>query len=66
MANFHDWELSPYQFAAEKMCQRVGESPHELVQDAAGMQVPMWIGYAARMHELRLMAQLMRDAGIPL
>lgn len=66
MAMIHSWELSQYQYAAEQMCQRLGENPHEMVMDEAGRHAMRWMGYAIKMHELRLMADLMRQAGIPL
>ena len=66
MAIIQNWELSQYQYAAEQMCQRLGESPHEMLMDENGQHVPRWMGYAIKMHELRLMVDLMRQDGIPL
>jgi hypothetical protein len=59
------WELSQYQYAAEQMCFRIGVSPYEAVNTVDGTQ-PAWMQYAVRMHELRLMVEMMRNAGVPL
>lgn len=66
MANIQSWELSQYQYPAEQLCMRLGESPHEMTAAHDGTHVPRWVGYATRMHELRLMVDQMRQAGIPL
>jgi len=66
MAMIQSWELSQYQYAAELMCQRLGDNPHTIVIDKDGQSVPQWVIYATRMHELRLMLDMMQKAGIPL
>lgn len=66
MAMIQTWELGQYQHAAEQMCQKLGEAPHETLMDEGGQHVPRWVGYAIKMYELRLMADLMRQHGMPL
>jgi hypothetical protein len=55
------WELNQYQFAAEQMCQRLCVPPHQTVSTPEGAK-PAWMLYAERMHELRLMADLLRQS----
>ena len=57
------WELNQYQYAAEQMCHRLGVNPYEGVSTVDGMQ-PAWMQYAVRMHELRLMMELLRSSGV--
>lgn len=59
-------ELNQYQHAAEQVCVRLGESPHQMRMDENGQPVPLWMIIAAKMHKLRLMLDAMRLAGMTL
>jgi hypothetical protein len=59
-----EWQLAQYQYAAEQMCFRLSESPHEMVCAQDGMYRPRWMHYAERMFEHVEMVHAMRDSGL--
>ncbi|MBT9516742.1 MAG: hypothetical protein IV112_08625 [Methyloversatilis discipulorum] len=59
-----EWQLAQFQFAAEQMCFRLSESPHELVCVQDGTYRQRWMIYAERMVEHVAMLHAMRDSGL--
>lgn len=59
-----DWELAQYQGPAIEFVHRLGGDPNQMVEFPNGMHKPLWMNYAVRMYELRLMNELLRQFGM--
>ena len=58
------WELMKYQQAAEAMCFRIGEYPHDTMMDEDGQPFQRWMINAKRMAEHVIMLEEMRNFGL--
>lgn len=64
MTIIHDYELERYRNAAQQMCYRFGEPPHEMVMNNSGAWQSRWSVYAIEMFKHELMIQYMRNSGL--
>lgn len=61
------WELTQYQPAAEQVCYRLGEQPHQqIIPCGFGEMHPAWMVHALRMHHLKVTVEAMRQYGFSL
>lgn len=61
---YEEWELLPFQFAAEQMCFRRSQQPHEVIFCPDGSYRPRWTIYAERMLEHVEMVGILRNLGL--
>lgn len=59
-----EWELNQYQMPAAQAVYRLGGDPNAPVEFPDGSIKPFWMHYAVKMHELRVMTELLRQYGL--
>jgi hypothetical protein len=58
------WQLDAFQQPAKQMCYSLNESPGDIVTSPSGDREPLWVLYAYRMAEHRVMLDCMRQFGL--